>query len=208
MTDKPIQTAEIISLFPTSILVIQYKENFKKEFKFIKNLAWDPQQLTGVFRSSDTYLMQHSALLKLKEFFQLGLETYCHQVLGTKSKLNITQAWVQRNIKTSFTHAHMHPNSIVSGVFYFKNNNHTGIAFDKTNVDRFSLLKYKTTRLNGETFTLYPKTGDLVLFPSNLIHSVPINPKEEDRYCLSFNSFCFGELGSMVNSTHLIINKE
>ena len=207
MVNKPIQTAEIISLFPTSILVIKYKENLKKELKFIKNLAWDPEQLTGVFRSTDTYIMKRPELTKLKKFFQVGLATYCDEVLGTKSKLDITQAWIQRNLKTTFTHQHIHPNSIISGVFYFKNNNHTGISFGKDNVARLTLLKYKTTRLNSESFTLYPKTGDLVLFPSHLTHSVPINRKEEDRYCLAFNTFCFGELGSMVDSTHLIINK-
>ena len=34
------------------------EEDFKKEFKYIRNLEYDEQQLTGVFRSKDSYLMK------------------------------------------------------------------------------------------------------------------------------------------------------
>ena len=208
MVEKPQQKGELILIFPTSLLVIKYKEDFKKEFKFIRKLAYDPQQVTGVFRSKDTYLMKRPELAKLKQFFQVALDTYCNQILGTKSKLDITQAWVQRNTKRSFTHDHVHPNRIISGVFYLRNEEQAGISLSKDTVSRIALQKYTNTRLNSESFMLYPKTGDLVLFPSNVRHSVPVNVKEESRYSLAFNTFCFGELGSIGGSTHLIINKE
>ena len=206
MVDNP--KGEFIMIFPTTILLVKNKEDFKKEFKYIRNLDYDDQQLTGVFRSKDSYLMKHSELSNLNKFFQLALDTYANQVMGTKSKLEITQAWVQRNIKNSFTHDHVHPNSIISGVFYFRNDDHAGISFSKDTIDRIALPKYTQTKLNSESFMLYPKSGDLVLFPSNIRHGVPINTKEDSRYCLAFNTFHFGELGSRAGSTHLIINKD
>ena len=33
------------------------------------------------------------------------------------------------------------------------------------------------------------KRGELILFPSNLQHSVPVNNSEEERISLSFNSW-------------------
>ena len=206
MVDNP--KGQLIMIFPTTILLVKNKEDFKKEFKYIRNLDYDDQQLTGVFRSKDSYLMKHSELSNLNKFFQLALDTYANQVMGTKSKLEITQAWVQRNIKNSFTHDHVHPNSIISGVFYFRNDDHAGISFSKDTIDRIALPKYTQTKLNSESFMLYPKSGDLVLFPSNIRHGVPINTKEDSRYCLAFNTFHFGELGSRAGSTHLIIYKD
>ena len=49
--------------------------------------------------------------------------------------------------------------------------------------------------------------GELVLFPSSLRHSVPINKGNEIRYSLSFNTFCIEELGSRDSLTHLNIKE-
>ena len=197
---------ELISIFPTTILQVKYQEDFKKEFEFIRSLEYQVQP-TGVFRSKNSYLIKRPELAKLKTFFQLQLNKYCDEVIGTKSKLDITQAWLQRNFKNSYTHDHVHPNSIVSGVFYFRNDDHAGITFNKDIIDRISLPKHSVTKLNTESYTLSPQTGDLILFPSHLRHAVPLNTKEDARYCLSFNTFCFGELGEELSSTHLIMNK-
>ena len=52
MVDNP--KGELIMIFPTTILLVKNKEDFKKEFKYIRNLDYDDQQLTGVFRSKDS----------------------------------------------------------------------------------------------------------------------------------------------------------
>jgi len=199
MSDK------LIGLFPTTLLVTKYEEDFKKEFKYIRELEYENQQITGVFRSKDSYLMNHPQLSKLKEFFLEGLDKYASSILGTDKKLSITQAWVQRNIQNSFTHEHTHPNSMISGVFYFRNEKHAGISFNKNIIDRIVLPKVKNHRLNSEAWHFQPESGELILFPSQTRHSVPPNIKKESRYSLSFNSFCFDELGVESFSTHLKI---
>ena len=45
--------------------------------------------------------------------------------------------------------------------------------------------------------------GELVLFPSSLRHSVPINKGNEERYSMSFNTISIDELGSRDSLTHL-----
>ena len=199
MSDK------LIALFPTTLLVTKYEGDFKKEFKYIRQLEYEKQQITGVFRSKDSYLMKHPELSKLKEFFLEGLDKYTASILGTDKKLSITQAWVQRNVHNSFTHEHTHPNSIVSGVFYFRNEKHAGISFNKAVIDRIMLPRVKNHRLNSDSWHFEPESGELILFPSSTRHSVPPNIKEESRYCISFNSFCFDELGDQSLSTHLNI---
>ena len=193
----------LIQLFPTTLLVRSYKEDFKKEFKYIRNVDYKGQQVTGAFRSQDSYILKHPELLKIKEFILESLDMYTDVVLRTKQKLSITQAWVQRNPNATFTHEHTHANSLISGVFYFRNEDHAAITFTKDSVARIRPSIHEFTRLNSDSFTFKPLSGDVVLFPSGLRHSVPVNIKKESRYSLAFNSFCFSELGAENNSTHL-----
>ena len=199
--------ANLICIFPTNLLVSEYPHDFKKEFKFVRDLDYDDQQITGVFRSKDTYILRRPELEKLKAFFYGSLNTYCESVIGTKHRVSITQSWVQRNGRGSFTHEHTHPNSIISGVFYFRNDEQAPISFTKDTINRLAMKQFKQTKINSESFTFHPKAGELIIFPSHLRHNVLINPKEESRYSLAFNSFCFEELGTTESLTHLNIKE-
>ena len=47
------------------------------------------------------------------------------------------------------------------------------------------------------------KAGELILFPSNLPHSVPINASDKERISLSFNTWTKGNIGSIEHLTYL-----
>ena len=49
--------------------------------------------------------------------------------------------------------------------------------------------------------------GELILFPSTLRHSVPVNVGKENRISLSFNTFSVDTLGNEDHLTHLDIRK-
>ena len=61
--------------------------------------------------------------------------------------------------------------------------------------------------ITAETFLLPCVPGELLLFPSNLKHSVPMNLSEETRYSMSFNTFCIDILGSESSLTHLDLRR-
>ena len=65
----------------------------------------------------------------------------------------------------------------------------------------------KYNNVNAESFLLPCVPGELILFPSNLKHSVPINLDNETRYSMSFNTFCIDVLGSENSLTHLDIRR-
>ena len=52
----------------------------------------------------------------------------------------------------------------------------------------------KYNNLTAESFMLPCKPGGLILFPSSLKHSVPINQSDEDRISISFNTFSIDAL--------------
>jgi len=120
----------------------------------------------------------------------------------------ITQSWFNKNPTGSKHHEHVHPNSIVSGVMYFQiDQTLPPIQFSKSNQDGVKLDPIKYNVLNSDTFLLPCKPGELILFPSNLRHSVPINTGMPDRISLSFNTFCIDALGSEDSLTHLDIRR-
>ena len=195
---------ELLQIFPIPALIIKYEHSIEEEFKFIQNLRYIEQKENKNFKSDDTYLLKHKELSKIKEFILQSLNKYTQKILNTKQRLVVTQAWTNRNPPHSKHHEHVHPNSIISGVFYFRQSKTLPpIQFSKAVQEGIKLSPEKYNQLNSETFLLPMVDGELVLFPSSLRHSVPNNRGNEERYSMSFNTFCIDELGSTSSFTHL-----
>jgi len=199
---------ELLQIFPSPVLITKYEHSIEEEFKFIEKLRYIEQKENKNFKSDDTYLLKHKELSKIKDFIYESLNKFTKNIFHTKQRLVVTQCWTNRNPPHSKHHEHVHPNSIVSGVFYFKQSKTLPpIQFSKAVQDSFKLSPEKYNILNSETFLLPMVDGELVLFPSSLRHSVPINRGNEERYSMSFNTFCIEELGSKESLTHLNIKE-
>ena len=199
---------ELLQIFPIPVLITKYENSMENEFKFIENLRYVEQKENGNFKTDDTYLLKHKELSKIKDFIYESLNKFTQNIYQTKQRLVVTQCWANRNPPNSKHHEHVHPNSIISGVFYFRQSKTLPpIQFSKAVQDSFKLNPEKYNQLNSETFLLPMVDGELVLFPSSLRHSVPINRGNETRYSMSFNTFCIDELGSRDSLTHLNIKE-
>ena len=195
---------ELLQIFPTPVLITKYENSIEEEFKFIKNLRYIEQKENKNFKSDDTYLLKHKELSKIKDFIDESLNRYTQNILQTKQRLVVTQCWTNKNPPHSKHHEHVHPNSILSGVFYFRQSKTLPpIQFSKAIQDSVKLNPEKYNQLNSETFLLPMVDGELVLFPSSLRHAVPFNKGNEERYSMSFNTFCIDELGDKNSLTHL-----
>ena len=187
---------ELLQLFPTPLLIIPYEQPIDKELAYLKTISYREQQQNGNFRSDDSYLLRNEEFKNIKNFLGEAVNKFTTNVLNSKQRLVITQCWANRNPKGSKHHEHVHPNSIVSGVMYFQiNEKLPPIAFAKERQDGIKLDPIKYNHMNSESFMLPCKTGELILFPSSLKHSVPINQGEEDRISVSFNTFCIDAIG-------------
>jgi len=97
---------------------------------------------------------------------------------------------------------------MLSGVFYLRQDKTLPpISFSKSIQTAMKLDPKKYNNLNSETFLLPCTAGELLLFPSNLKHSVPLNLGKESRLSMSFNTFSVDTLGSEDSLTHLDIRK-
>jgi len=199
---------ELLQLFPTPLLIVQYEQPIDKELAYLKTISYREQQSNGNYRSDDSYLLRNEEFKNIKNFLGEAVNKFTTGVLQSKQRLVITQCWANRNPKGSKHHEHVHPNSIISGVMYFQiNEKLPPISFSKERQDGVKLDPIKYTHINSESFMLPCKPGELILFPSSLKHSVPINQGEEDRISVSFNTFCIDTIGSEQSLTHLDIRR-
>ena len=199
---------ELLQLFPTPLLIVPYEEPIDKELAYLKTISYREQQQNGNYRSDDSYLLRKKELKNIKNFLGEAVDKFSKNVIQSKQRLVITQCWANRNPKGSKHHEHVHPNSIISGVMYFQiNEKLPPIQFSKANQDGMKLDPIKYNHVNSESFMLPCKPGELILFPSSLKHSVPINQGDEDRISMSFNTFSIDAIGSEQALTHLDIRR-
>ena len=199
---------ELLQIFPTPLLIVPYEESIDKELAFLKTISYREQKQNGNFRSDDSYLLRNEEFKNIKTFLSESVDKFTKNVLNSKQRLVITQCWANRNPKGSKHHEHVHPNSIISGVMYFQMNEKLPpIQFAKSIQDGVKLDPIKYNHVNAESFMLPCKPGELILFPSSLKHSVPINVGDEDRISVSFNTFSIDVLGSEQSLTHLDIRR-
>ena len=199
---------ELLQLFSTPLLIVPYEKPIDKELAYLKNISYREQKQNGNYRSDDSYLLRNEEFKNIKNFLGEAVDKFTKNVMQSKQRLIITQCWANRNPKGSKHHEHVHPNSIISGVMYFQiHEKLPPIQFAKDRQDGIKLDTIKYTHLNSESFMLPCKPGELIMFPSSLKHSVPINMSDEDRISISFNTFCIDVIGSEQALTHLDIRR-
>ena len=199
---------ELLQIFPTPVLITKYEGDLNKELKYVDNLPYKEQKSNANFKSADTYLLEIEELKNIKNFMYESLNKFTKNISQSEQRLVITQCWANKNPPGSKHHEHVHPNSILSGVFYLRQDKTLPpIQFAKSVQAAMKLDPKKYNNLNSETFLLPCVAGELLLFPSSLKHSVPTNMGKEARISLSFNTFSVDTLGSEESLTHLDIRR-
>lgn len=105
----------------------------------------------------------------------------------------ITEAWININQKGHFNYSHDHPGSLFSAVYYVKGGPDKGELEFKTPITPHTYTISNDIVANFNNFTghamvIPPVTGDLLIFPSWILHRVNISRSEEDRISIAFNS--------------------
>ena len=111
--------------------------------------------------------------------------------------IEITGKW-GNILKPGETHPpHTHSNNFLSGVFYLESDAETGIIFSDPRPAADVLVPRKKTKTNENSNLLsyISKQNRLIIFPSWLVHWVPINKSKRDRISISFNIQIKGQVG-------------
>ena len=177
-------------------LLANYQEVNSKLLDYIKELK--SKDDAGKLKSNINGW--HSKNFDLKNenivFFINNISTQINKTLNDmgwdleKNTLKITSMWTIINPPKASNSRHIHSNNFISAAYYIKAPKNSGdiVFYDprEANVIRHPIIKTHN-KLNGNIFSVVPKDGLLVLFPSYLHHSVNVNQSEDDRIVLSFN---------------------
>ena len=204
------KNVEIQNLFPTPIYMTKIDRGFtKQELQFVKEQKKHCSKNQGNINTKDNYILNRKEFKNIKKFLDECCKDFLKKIICPKNnlKIYITQSWLNYTEVNQYHHQHEHPNSVVSGVFYFNCDE----KFDKIKFS--SPFKYQQIRpevdqfniWNSETWWFPLKTGQLIMFPSSTTHQVEQKKGNNTRVSLAFNTFYKGKIGSNTQLTELIL---
>jgi len=181
----------------------------KNEIEFLNSLTLTNN--IGNKSSENKNVLSNLNMANLHEFLLLELNNFFNLIFDPQSddlQLYITQSWVNSSDVNEFHYKHFHPNSFISGVFYIDADKNVDeiVFFEDKNF--FEIPPKKFNIWNSSSWKFSVESGDLFLFPSNLIHEVKCvknSSERKKRISLSFNTFIKGTLGDKHTSTELIL---
>jgi uncharacterized protein (TIGR02466 family) len=99
----------------------------------------------------------------------------------------IKNSWINIADRNGFHDVHCHPGYAISGSYYFRVNEDQGaITFNNPNPMMFA-CEFPGGRLCPQKIDVVPDDGDILLFPSWLVHSTKKNTTDEQRIGVAFN---------------------
>ena len=215
--DKP----ETAALFPTPLLRVDIPPKLSTACNaFEKAEMWHDKESRREYglHSRNTYIMDEPECAELKKFvLDIATDFAQKTLMYDYDEWIFSQTWVSWKEPGQFHTAHTHPNSVISGVFFYGHGEEKtpAIHFHKDESQGGScqsiMLKEKRVK-NGspfswKTFVVNFKPGMLLLFPSYFRHSVPLNQTQYTRKSVSMNIVPKGGMGDPHSLTELLFHK-
>jgi uncharacterized protein (TIGR02466 family) len=188
---------EIIELFPTPVYATRLPERLSSVISFFDNQKLNEEADEDNYgqHSKDTYILDHPECKDLSSFILQEVYKFGSDILGYDyDSYKFSQSWVSYKQPGQHHSAHTHPNSLISGVFYYGpiQPNTPAINFHKSvgglNASYIKpKVKLKVSKYLETNSAFNVEPGLMILFPSHLMHSVPVNKTDVVRCSLAFN---------------------
>lgn len=191
---------EILELFPTPVLATILPPELASvvDWLYTQEMLYKEVDAANYGeRSKDSYILNNPEANLLHNYIIEQTNRYGQDVLGYDyDEYRFSQSWVSYKHPGQHHTAHTHPNSMISGVLYFGEGleeapairMHKQIGSFNAPYIAPNLKKGKNaTKYSSLHFDITPSPGLMILFPSNLMHSVPVNNTEKVRCSLAFN---------------------
>jgi uncharacterized protein (TIGR02466 family) len=148
----------------------------------------------GGWQSNDLYIKND----ELKELMNIIIDRTRNLAenfsYSNTNDLKIDNYWININKSANdYNIKHRHPKTVIVAIYYVKVPKNSGEIVLHTPIqdyDKFifeNMMK-KYNAYNSSTYSYIPKTGDLILFPAWLYHSVLPNQSGEERISIAFNN--------------------
>jgi uncharacterized protein (TIGR02466 family) len=203
----------IVDIFPTAVFsnIVEIENSVISDIIALcakgKSNNFFTSNINHNLVSNDSFVFQ--TVLKntgVPELIQQYIDAYIKHVYGENTELGVTQSWINVNPPGTSHHKHSHYNSIISGTLYIQTGDKSGYFKIYRPDSMFRHIRDTTktfNRFNYEYFDFDPKPCQLLIFPSELYHSVDTNNSKFDRISISFNTFYKGAIGNEKTLTHI-----
>jgi len=210
---------EVLELFPTPVYTTGIPAELSGIIPFLNAQAPNSGSDVANYgeRSSNSYILNEPECVEVKKFVLEQVKEYAENImLYDYDTWELSQSWVSRKQPGQHHMMHTHPNSLISGVFYY------GEPSEQTPAIKFHKMQgginqqvlqpavkpdKRSSKFAWKEFAVNFAPGLLLLFPSYLFHSVPINESKTIRSSVAFNVVPKMRLGSEENLTELDFNK-
>jgi uncharacterized protein (TIGR02466 family) len=194
---------KIHEVFPTLILQdeIEIHYEFKeKHFDELKKMWFNGYENETPENSGRCSIHLNSNYRELFTCFQKSVQKYLNllEVCYEKFNINFTKSWVgYHNKDIPNLKPHIHNGSDISFCYYLSSdstsdkfcvhnsnnmNEISGNIFEPSN--KYNTIK-KFNKYNCPNYTITPKEGTIIIFPSNLTHSTLKKENLSDRYVIA-----------------------
>lgn len=200
-------TTKLELLFPTPVAFFDLGFELTEEEKsFLLNL--ERRSNDGNQSSVDSYLFNKVQLARIKSRVEECITEYAQEIWEAKINPFITQSWLNWTKPGEHHHKHNHGNSLYSGVLYIDvEDDRDRISFYQSGYQQLKPEYKKWNQWNSNSWWFPIKNGQVILFPSSLVHSVdnvPDGLTGKTRVSLAFNTFA-KKIGSNEELTELIL---
>lgn len=206
----------VFELFPIPVYETILPEKYSPALRWFETVEmYDEREIDTTnygTRSKDSYILNNPKVKKLKEYILQHVTTFAIDILNLDYKeYKFTQSWLSYKYPGQHHTQHTHPNSVISGVFFFGNvkEQTPALRFHKASAisnQNSIFLRQQADRNSHFSFEFMDfdfQPGLMLLFPSYLTHSVPINTTNESRCSLAFNVVPTEGLGEELALTEL-----
>lgn len=145
------------------------------------------KEQTKIFNKTYDFIQQYNCI-ELEKRIYAAVNEYLDRIGWQSEKtFTIKNSWININNEDVDHSAHCHPGYDISGVYYFRvSEQQGGLSFNNPNIISF-YGQFPQSPLCPQTLTVVPDDGDIILFPSWMIHGVRKNKSNEERISIAFN---------------------
>jgi hypothetical protein len=191
---------QIKPIFPQAVLGLSKLEvDHNKVLKHIENIEFIVTE-ASIQEEADVYISKNLNILDkivyLRDEIYINVKNYLNNVMKLKIDFQFTTSWVTKTPPNGYSHGHIHQNSFLSGVYYPISDKNFKIKFHKEK-SLWSVQTIEVNDLNADWYNVnFTENNALILFPSNLMHSIEKNLSDKVRYSIAFNTLPLGEIGT------------
>jgi uncharacterized protein (TIGR02466 family) len=208
--------SEVLELFPTPVYATMVPVELSSVIPFLNGQDMNTKSDEANYgrRSKNSYILNEPECKSLKKFVLDSVQDYAdNTLLYDYKEYKMSQSWLSYKEPGQHHTMHTHPNSLISGVFYYGavEVDTPAIKFHKAvvSINQGSIVPRTKVDKRGskfawDEFSVNFEPGLLILFPSHLHHSVPLNESKSVRCSLAFNVVPTAGFGEEASLTELV----